>query len=68
MTIDTMDKVVAALAAAQTLQFYKTSVALEAVGVLSSLWTAAGMPASVRGPRAQRLGKQSERCGGVSHD
>lgn len=46
MTIDTMDKVVAALAAAQTLQFYKTSVALEAVGVLSSLWTAAGMPAA----------------------
>ncbi|MGL4649940.1 MAG: hypothetical protein ACRC1H_11070, partial [Caldilineaceae bacterium] len=46
MAIDSITKVVAALSAAQRLRFYKTSVALEAVGVLSSLWTAAGIPAA----------------------
>jgi hypothetical protein len=44
MAIDTLDKATAALDAAQRPYFYKTSVALEAVGVLSSLWTAAGTP------------------------
>ena len=46
MAIDTIDKVVAALAAGQRKQFIKTTPALEAAGVWASLWTAAGMPAA----------------------
>jgi hypothetical protein len=46
MAIDPMDKVVAALNGAQRRYFYKTSSALEAVGVLSTLWDAAGAPAA----------------------
>ncbi len=40
MALDTMDKLVAALAAAQRKQFIKTTVALENPGVWSSLWAA----------------------------
>jgi hypothetical protein len=52
LALDTMDKVVAALAAGQRLPVLKTTLALEAAGVWASLWTAAGMPAA--GARAQR--------------
>jgi hypothetical protein len=46
MALDTLDKVVAGLAAGTLLRLYKASIANQAAGYVTALWKAAGEPAA----------------------
>lgn len=52
MSLDTMNKVVAALGSGIVLSLYKASVATQAAGYLTALWRAAGSPGAAAIPGA----------------